>query len=171
MIVGVNDVSQIANPRFANDRDIISEIVKPVQNDEARTNYARKAKNIIDKSAIICIYGMSLGETDGFWWNYIADWLLKDKKRALVILRYEENYNKRFPFSQLKYVNPLIDRFLSFANMSEEIKEGIRDRIFVGINHNVFELDICKKTKSATQLTNAGANISFHTTTRNQPTR
>ena len=166
MIVGVNDVSQIANPDFASDREIISEIVKPIENEEARTNYSRQAKSIIDKSAIICIYGMSLGETDSLWWNYIAEWLLKDKKNALVILKYEEGYNKRFPFSQLKHVNHLVDRFLSFVNLSEEARETVRNRIYIGINHNVFELDLCKKSGQSTHLGNAGVTINYSSTTK-----
>ena len=39
---------------------------------------AKKAYNIIQNSDEIYIYGMSLGETDMFWWKAIAEWFEKD---------------------------------------------------------------------------------------------
>lgn len=141
MIVGVNDPSQISNQNFANDADVVAEIVKPQQNSDARTAYENAMKSVIDNSNIICVYGMSIGATDKKWWDYISAWLSKSDNRILIILKHEEKYNKRFTFDQKKFINPLIDTFIGFSSLTDTEKEKIRKRIYVGINNDVFAMD------------------------------
>lgn len=63
-LMGVNDVSQIANKELAEDKRFSKYIVKPKLNYYLRMNYDLKATEIIKNSMITCVYGMSLGETD-----------------------------------------------------------------------------------------------------------
>ena len=142
MIMGVNDSSQILNAELANDNDIINEIIKPNQNREARTNYEGKVMEVINKSNVICVYGMSLGETDKKWWKYISEWLTRNTYNTLIILTHQEKYNKRFPFSQRKVVEPIIEKFLSFSELPEEKKEVIKKKIYIGVNNDVFEMEL-----------------------------
>lgn len=143
MIMGVNDPSQITNPAFASDTDIALELIKPEQNLDARTNYERQVIDVLNDSNIICIYGMSLGETDAKWWQHIAGWLEKDRQNKLVILSYKKNYTKRFTFDQHKSRAPILTQFLSYTNRTDEVKDKIRKQIVVGINHLVFSMDLC----------------------------
>ena len=145
MIMGVNDPSQITNPDFANDFDVVREIVKPNQNSDIRANYEKQVLDCINRSDVICVYGMSIGETDKKWWKAIAKWLAKSNNHALVILKYDTAYNKRFPFKQVKFINAVVDNFLSLSEQSDEVKDLIRTRVFVGMNHNVFEMNLRKK--------------------------
>lgn len=152
MIMGVNDPSQIINPVFANDQDIVREIVKPQQNSDIRSNYEKKVTEAINSSSIICIYGMSIGDTDKKWWAHIANWLAKSEKHALVILKYDTKYNKRFPFNQNKFIDSVTNKFLELSGLTEEAQSQIRSRIFVGMNHNVFTMQLCKKIKQEKTL-------------------
>lgn len=145
MIMGVNDVTQIANPVFTKDQDIIREIVKPIQNSNVRSNYEKQALELIEKSDIICIYGMSIGETDKKWWENIAEWLAQNDEHILVILKYDKDYTKRFPFTQVKYTDAVIEHFLELSGKTKEVKAFIRSRIFIGMNHNIFEMKLRKK--------------------------
>lgn len=145
MIMGVNDPSQITNPEFANDPDVIKELVKPRQNVDIRYNYDKQLTELINASDIICVYGMSIGETDKKWWKCIAEWLSKKEKRALVILRHDSSYNKRFPFN-VRYYDKVVDKFLSLTDIADNEKEAIRPRIFVEMNYDVFEMRLRKKT-------------------------
>lgn len=166
MIIGVNDATQIENKDFSNDEEVVREIVKPIQNSDSRTNYEKQVISVINSSNIICIYGMSIGDTDKKWWAHIAEWLAKSEKRALVILKHEKKYDKRFPFRQNKLTDAVINRFLELSDQAEEIKTIIRPRIFVGMNHNVFSMKICKKKKltetSSKQFEAAEKVLSFY---------
>ena len=145
MIMGVNDPTQITNSDFANDPEIVREIVKPNQNSDVRANYEKQVLDCINTSDILCVYGMSIGETDKKWWKSIAEWLAKSNKHALVILKYDKAYNKRFPFKQVRFINAVVDNFLTLSEQSDDVKDIIRTRVFVGMNHNVFEMNLRKK--------------------------
>lgn len=146
MIMGVNDMTQITNEAFANDEEIVREIIKPRQNADVRANYEKQVIDTINKSNIICVYGMSIGETDKKWWAQIAEWLSKNPKRALVILKYDKKYNKKFAFTQNRFIDPVIDKFLELSEMPENIQANIRSQIFVGMNHNIFAMNLRKET-------------------------
>lgn len=148
MIMGVNDKSQIINRILAEDMEVSREIIKPNQNIDMRTNYEKTVIEVINKSDIICVYGMSIGETDKKWWNQIGKWLGEKEKHALVILKYDEKYNKRFSFNQNKLVNAITNRFLELSEQPTEIQNKIRSKIFVGMNHNVFTMKLCKERGS-----------------------
>lgn len=144
MIMGVNDPSQITNLDFSNDPEIISEIVKPQLNIDARTGYDSSVTSIINNSHVICVYGMSLGDTDKKWWEQIAKWLEKSEDHILVILSYEEKYNKKFVHNQNKYTNKIRNAFLRHSDLDNDIKDRISQRIYIGINNNVFEVKCVK---------------------------
>ncbi len=145
MIMGLNDASQIKNSELAKEKDVIMEVIKPQQNTDLRTMYDSKAEKIISNSEIICIYGMSLGETDKKWWEKISVWLSQNDNRRLIILVNKKEYNKRFAYNQSRIINLITTRFIDFSNLSENTKQSIQKRIYVGINHNIFEFNLRKK--------------------------
>lgn len=145
MIMGVNDSTQITNPDFANDVDVVEEIVKPQQNSDARTRYESKVTSLINNSHVICIYGMSIGATDKKWWNLISHWLAGNSARKLVILKYVKEYNPRFTYLQRRITNSIINDFLMYSDLPADKKEEIKKNIYIGANHNVFEMDLRKK--------------------------
>ena len=151
MIIGVNDASQITNPDFANDEDVISEIVKPQQNKEGRTGYENKTISLINKSQIICVYGMSIGETDKKWWDIISKWLRGNKDRRLVILKYDDKCDVRFIYTQRRATNNAINKFLSLSDLTEKEKDIIKGQIYVGVNYNVFSINLRKQEKKQEQ--------------------
>ena len=87
---------------------------------------------------------MSIGETDKKWWKLICEWLKQNTHRKLVILKHEKKYSPRFPHNYRKYILPLKEKFLSFSEFDEAVKEKIRSQIYVGINHDVFGINLCE---------------------------
>lgn len=142
MIVGVNDPSQITDPELAKDEEVIRHLVKPAQNDLARTAYEDDLIAVINQSDLICIYGMSLGETDKKWWDMIATWLTKSDKKLLLILNHDTAYTARFPHKQDQVIRPLRDRFLSYSALSDDVKKQLESRILIGINNDVFSMNL-----------------------------
>ena len=146
--MGIDNPSQISNPVFVNDLDIIREIVKPEQNKESKTNYEKGVISTINASHIICIYGMSIGETDRKWWTAISKWLVSDPNRLLVILGHDDKYDKRFAHSQRKVVTSLVDKFLDNTDLDDNQKEKIRDRVLVGMNYDIFSMKLRKNEET-----------------------
>lgn len=140
MVLGVNDESQIADKEFRNNsldrqRFIKEEIIE--HNGNANKESARR---IIDNSSIICIFGMSIGVTDKTWWQYLAEWLQKDKNRRLIIFAKDENAN---PIS--KYSNDcereIKDKFKYHGEVTNVWRE-IEEQIYVKVNADIFNFKI-----------------------------
>lgn len=144
MILGVNDSTQILNENFSKDDKIVKLLVKPKQNALLKTTYDSQARTVIDQSNIICVYGMSIGETDKDWWDYISNWLSRNTSRALVILKHDDEYDERFTFVQQEMMDEVLETFLSYSTLDDTVKEKITDRIYIDFNHDIFQMGLCK---------------------------
>ncbi len=70
MVLGVNDISQIAAPQLFDgyDDEYINEMIKQKTNEMNEANSDEKAFELLKASDLIYIYGMSTGKTDKLWW-------------------------------------------------------------------------------------------------------
>ena len=89
MVLGVNDENQIANADFR-EPDSKERLIKSDINESYGNTRKQDAQAVIENSSIICVFGMSLGETDQIWWQSIANWLRQDLSRELVIFSKKE---------------------------------------------------------------------------------
>ena len=155
IILGVDNVSQIVNKDFHNNPDIISEIVKPnqlsdIQNRDLNNVIpAEYAKQDINNSSIICVFGASIEATDKTWWKIIADWL-KDDNKLLIIFNYEGSKPESDVTRELnrvkklkdKFTNDFIDSFRVNADWDNETYESNKDKIIVTLNENLFNFKL-----------------------------
>lgn len=141
MIIGVNDPDQIDNPYLRNSAKTIRAIVKPEMNINAGTMRDERCKQYIGESDVICIYGMSLGATDKYWWNLIVDRLASSNAR-LVVFSYSKDINAIRGYRSRDQKDALIDKLLSYSNLDDEIKAKIAERIFVCFNSSIFKANI-----------------------------
>ena len=145
MIMGVNDSDQIENKGFASLRAVQNEVVKPSENKAMKMNYDVNALRLINSSNIVCVYGMSLGDTDKKWWNAISHLIYNGSNKHLILFIDNDKYRKEFPHTWTKAINAAEERFLSFSTLNNSQKESIRDRIHYQINNHIFEMEfICK---------------------------
>ena len=143
-IIGVNDKSQIKNSELAEDKRFQRRIVKPAINEIIRMNYDSRCSNIINKSTIICVYGMSLGETDRKWWDTILIWLSKSSKRQLVIFDYDEEYVTSSPFAWIEKEEEILDKLTSYS-LNKMNAENYRSQIHIAVHKNIFQIDLMGK--------------------------
>lgn len=137
MILGVNDISQIKNEKLKTVRKIKRAIVKPEMNRYAGTLRDDRCSTIINMSDLICIFGMSIGETDKVWWNLIVKKLLESNLRIIIFSKFGEIIPRR-SYQLQDEKDAVIDKLLSFGTINQQQKETIRDRIFVCFNSNMF---------------------------------
>lgn len=72
LAVGVDNKEQIINPILAESPRVCRRYVKDDFNKCYELDHPERCKEWISNSNIICIYGMSLGESDRRWWDCIA---------------------------------------------------------------------------------------------------
>lgn len=156
MVIALNDISQFKNETLKSSRYIKRLYVKSETNRCAKLEHEELCFSNISKANIICIFGVSYGDTDSRWWAYIGDQL---KRNDVTILLFE--YNDKLSFLGLDAVERaeeeemIKDRFLSKTKLSGSDKgnDTIRNKIFVSMNSKMFGIDKSKfKNKSASEL-------------------
>lgn len=141
MVFGVNDESQIAKLEIFNceNGDIYkSAIIKIQTNESYLENTDTKAKEIIESSNLIYVFGMSIGDTDKLWWDRICTWLSASSDRHLILHKYS------MPEKSVVHIGYRIaeraarkDFTRHSAKLNDAQKESIEGRIHI-TSENIF---------------------------------
>lgn len=140
MLIGVNDESQIENTELLDNEYLKWVMIKPYLNTAIGQRKTERAKEILDKSGIICLYGLAVGMTDKMWWEYIGEWLKNSMNRLLIIYNYEPEFVSGHPVTRLMYVDSIRNDFLSKKKLNEKERENVKSRVIIYNNQNVFSL-------------------------------
>lgn len=142
IVLGVNDESQINNEGLSKNEMLRSVFLKSRINSLMGQRRTERAEEIINKSQIICIFGMSIGITDKRWWEKIVQWLLTDENRkVLIYIRVEENLiRRRIPTFVIRTRERVRRDFWEKGkgNRDEDTYPKIQSRILVVFNSKIF---------------------------------
>lgn len=138
IVMGVNDVSQVANKAFAENQDVRDLLVKPESNSSIKADVDTVCKNLIETADTIIIFGSSLGETDKLWWQLIGQRLSRQNTR-LIIYFYDAGLNIGANREQLRgrMERKVRQQFLDVAGLELD-EDKMRDKILVGVNTRMF---------------------------------
>lgn len=121
----------------------MNELVKPRQNQIIRMNYDYNATRVINQSKIICVYGMSIGETDKKWWELIMNWLQGNPDRHLIVLKHEAE--KRQVFRWRRFVDRTREYLFMYGGVSSEKRASLESQIHVDVDRDIFSMDLRKQ--------------------------
>ncbi len=138
IVLGVNDESQVANQNILSNEYTKPIIIKPSANSTIGNGNTDKAERTIFSSNVICIYGVSLGDTDKMWWEKIGNWLKESTSFLLIIHYYDESYSDDLHYMAKDIMrNEIKEKFLEKANLSD-LYDSLSEKIIVRINADVF---------------------------------
>lgn len=144
MILGLDNERQIGNSGLQASVELKNYIIKPTVNEALGEGTAELVKQRIDDSDYVCVYGMSLGDTDCMWWKYLVDWLNKKSTRKLVLYMYEkETANPSGP-EKLRLQDKWKNRFLKTSDTNPENQNKIRSQIIVVLWSKIFDFSDVK---------------------------
>lgn len=144
MILGVNDESQVDNMELLKNRYFKQDIIKSECNKAQKTLHVKKCENMINSAHIICLYGLSIGETDNIWWQKIAEAMVRNGSKLLIFYHSTKITSARRSHKRQQVEDEVVENFLSKSNLSDEKKQAIRPNIFVSINSNIFNFKLKK---------------------------
>lgn len=141
MILGINDTSQINNSLLKNNTDIKDCIVKPTVNKNLRNKRIASMEKIINDSSYICLYGLSMGDTDNIWWSYLIKWLLRSQKNRLVLFVYDSTKIQCSAQQKIRFINKNKNIMFQKGKCDEKTKKEIENRIIVVHNSDIFNFE------------------------------
>lgn len=144
-ILGVNDVEQIKNDFFKNSEDMLISMNKLEINNDIGEFTVSKAKNILKNSDIVCIYGMSIGDTDKYWWQEIVKNIKDGLIQMVIIFSYvpDLNINNRVQYRRKR--EEIQNQLLRHSLDDKELIEEFRSSIKVICNSDMFKMDFILK--------------------------
>lgn len=142
-IMGVNDDSQIANKDIAQDPGIAKYLIKPETNKAQKMNFDSVAKSVLNSSDILCIYGMSLGETDALWWKRVMTWLNASSAHQLVVFTFDPSFSPASHIDWMQREDRIVDTFRQYIGPGMNM-EQLRARIHLAVHRNIFAIDLSK---------------------------
>lgn len=153
-ILGVNDSDQIKNEFFKESIEMSIVMNKLTINNDIGEYTINRAENILNDSLIICIYGMSIGDTDKYWWEKILDNLVKEKTKMVIIFHYEPNLDMRDRLKVLRAKNKVKEQLLKYSSEDETLKNKIKNKILVECNSNMFHMNLVFKNNNESENLN-----------------
>lgn len=150
MVLGVNDESQIGNLILASQPEFHSSIVKPVVNREFGSGADTNAAQLIDSSDEICIFGMSIGDTDACWWQRIGKWMSADAGHQVILFNHGQNISFLLPQLFHRRETAIKQHFLSQCFPGDDAaQKGAAPQVFVALKTDMFSGVVLRETPSS----------------------
>lgn len=142
LILGLDNTEQILNDKLKTNPKLTNYIVKSVVNTALGEKKIEKAKEIIDKSKYVCLFGLSIGDTDGMWWSYIIEWLKREKDNRLVLFINKNTNVQLSGQEKIRFRDSNREMMLerSHCKVSETLKL-VQDKIIIVPNSKIFDLE------------------------------
>lgn len=142
LILGLDNAEQILNEKLKSNPKLTNYIIKSVVNTALGEKKIEKAKEIIDKSRYICLFGLSIGDTDGMWWKYIIEWLKRDANNRLVLFINKNTNVQLSGQEKIRFRDLNRERMLERSqHPTSETIEQVRDKIIIVPNSKIFDLE------------------------------
>lgn len=148
ILMGVNDALQISNESYRNMFDIRSLIIKPFINEMFAASNDELSKKVIDNSQVIIIFGISFGETDEMWWNWIKSSTYGNNKRIIycpydnegIMPMHETNVIRKIHHAKLKLAQRL-------GGNNQLVINDLYNKIYPIRNNHMFEFGLTSKLR------------------------
>lgn len=140
ILVGVNDISQIANESFRENAELREEFVKPEINNGCENMMNETFRQLINDAHLIVMFGVSVGITDSFWWQAIGKRLDQDDNLRLIYYPYDVfKDTEKYPYRKLRWSRDYIS-FLKDRMGIQASVDDLRYRVYIGINKPFLKL-------------------------------
>ncbi len=139
ILFGVDNEEQIANVTFRGDKRKMRTFIKPFINNEMEYNKVNNVINTIRDSEVICVYGMSFGDSDLTWKNEVFNWLKADTSHILVYFDYNDfSFEKHDIDDILNLEDDLKISLLEKMGCTENY-DDLMEQIIIPINEDLMD--------------------------------
>lgn len=141
MVLGVNDITQIAVPKIFEGQpdELRNTFIKKDFNAMVEEGTFEKTQAILNKSNLIYIYGMSLGETDKLWWQQIYQLLQKNSSLRVIIHSIDTPTNLLTPRKRIAFAKKQKMRLINYSiDKDQNVEQELLARIHV-TGFNIFQ--------------------------------
>lgn len=142
LILGLDNSEQILNEKLKDNPKLTNYIIKSVVNTALGEKKVEKAKQIIDNSKFVCLFGLSIGDTDGMWWSYLIEWLKRDINNRLVLFVNNATDVRLSGQEKIRFRDSNRLRMVEQSrNEVSETLEQVQEKIIIVANSKIFNFE------------------------------
>ena len=145
IIMGVDNPNQIRNESFRGNETVLNYLVKPQTNAGMGNMVDSSCVNLIHSARIICIYGMSIGETDTTWWKEIGKRLMQDSAVRVLYFPYDSDIADMLPIQLPLRCSEHISQLCQHLGVK---RNDVKDRVLVNFCNLTRQRNIFSNLKS-----------------------
>lgn len=106
---------------------------------DSREELDNRNKTIINSSDIIIIYGMSIGETDTYFWNMIANHSVENNI-PVIVYNYEVEFDRSNPIRMQRRYDEFEQKIITNSGIAPDLEEKLKSNLITVIGKSIFEL-------------------------------
>lgn len=160
ILVGVDRLDQIEGISIRESDELSLALTKPLLNHACMDERDLAAMNLIREADIICVYGMSLGESDLTWWEEIGNWLCrKPEEKLFVIARRFSPANKAQPEAFAQESKGYLQLFHDRSGIPQETWSAVSSRIIVTSAVGAFDIGVDELVAKVRESLNISSNV------------
>lgn len=134
LIIGLDNEEQFHNSKLLQSSKLRNKYIKSNYCKIARDGRDRRCKSLINDANIFYMFGLSIGETDKRWWEYIAERLRVSNAKLIIFWFDKDNrFTGQDVVEQFEEEQRIKNLFLSYTNFDETLKEVLLNQIYVKI--------------------------------------
>lgn len=140
VVLGIDNEQQIYGAPYTISNRLRRAFIKPYFNENYDWDRVQRATHLIKTSNVVCVYGMSLGESDKMWTNLLVDWLHSDKRNMLFYFQYgEESYKSWERDLIMDIEDEKKETFLRRITDSEEEVQELFNQVHIPVGDDIFD--------------------------------
>lgn len=142
ILVGVNDVTQIANKKFHENRLLSNMYIKPNTNRLLGSGINADCETIIANANLFIIYGTSAGITDQNWWRLVCERIINSNARLIYFVHQtEKRPHQNLYFEEMKREE--VSKLFEHAGLDvKQVLDTIIDKCFVSFSDKMFKMPV-----------------------------
>jgi len=144
LILGVNDTSQINNKSLRENVRIIKRYIKADCIQTYKSDHDAKCQKWLNDANLICLFGLSFGDSDKKWWDLVSKELQRDCKT--IIFGYaEEEFGRNDGPDIDDFKENVKEKFLSKTDIKKDLKDTLKKNIYIAPktpSTDIFKFDV-----------------------------
>lgn len=143
IILGMDNVKQLPMVPFNFSERSERAFIKPTFNRQYDEVRFAKAITWIESSSVICVYGLSLGESDFTWRDSIVKWLMEKDSHHLFLYKYDYSSLSHLTADEkMDYEEDAKKELFTAWEISPDIRQNLAEQIHIPCGHTIFNIGL-----------------------------
>lgn len=148
-VIGIDNESQLSGLPYSLSKHGKDALIKPHFNDSYDSRRVASVANAIQSSDVLCVYGLSLGDSDLTWRQMILSWLKTSPSHYLVVFSKKySDLETTVVWRKQAYEDEAKQEFLNKIGCSEDEYEALSYQVSVPIGSNIFNIGTLQFTET-----------------------